>query len=169
MKRSIRYTAALAALLIAWLLWRGDRRPGPNPLPVDPVASGRESKITNRKAQIPAVDATDVAKDLNAPGGSVQADLRILAEILATFRSNFPREGNPIGNNAEITTALRGENRLHLVFIPAGHPALNAAGELCDRWGTPYFFHAASGTEMEIRSAGPDRSHHTADDIVLSP
>lgn len=170
MKRPIRYTAALAALLIVWLLWRGGRRPDANPLPAGSVASGPESKIEKSKTKIPPpFDATEAAKDLNAPGGNVQSDLRILAEILATFRSNFPRDGNPVGNNAEITATLRGDNRLHLVFVPAGHRALNAAGELCDRWGTPYFFHAASGTEMEIRSAGPDRRHHTADDIALSP
>ena len=44
---------------------------------------------------------------------------------------------------------------------------VNARGELVDNWDTPYFFHQLSRTEMEIRSAGPDRRMWTADDLVL--
>lgn len=110
-----------------------------------------------------------LAAALNAPGADIHADLRVVAEILDAFRSNFPREGNPVGDNAEITAALAGRNRLRLVLIPPGHPALNAAGELCDRWGTPFFFHAESATHMGIRSAGPDRRLWNEDDVVLDP
>ena len=42
-------------------------------------------------------------------------------------------------------------------------------GELCDRWGRPFFFHQLSGTKMEIRSAGPARQLWTDDDVVLTP
>lgn len=166
MKRPIRYAVTAAALVLAWLLWRNRSIDSDRPNPASP-ASAPQSKIENRKSKIPRVDATELVHDLNAPGGTANADLRIVADLLATYRSNFLRDGNPAGNNAEITSALRGENRLRLVFIPPNHPALNAAGELCDRWGTPYFFHAESGTRMEIRSAGPDRKHHTIDDVVL--
>jgi hypothetical protein len=41
---------------------------------------------------------------------------------------------------------------------------VNAAGELTDRWGTPFFFHQVSKAQMEVRSAGPDRRMWTADD-----
>ena len=44
---------------------------------------------------------------------------------------------------------------------------LNAAGELVDPWGTPYFFHQLSATEMEIHSAGPDKVMWTRDDLVI--
>ncbi len=169
MKRVLAFTAVLAALILGWFLWRS-RESDSSHLRADGAPSAFKSKIESPKSKIPPpVDATEVAKDLHAPGGTAKADLQIVADLLATYRSNFLREGNPVGNNAEITAALRGENRLRLVFIPDRHPALNAAGELCDRWGTPYFFHAASGTEMEIRSAGPDRKPHTADDLVLGP
>ena len=43
---------------------------------------------------------------------------------------------------------------------------VNADGELVDPWGTPYFFHQLSGTEMEIHSAGPDKKMWTDDDLV---
>ena len=85
-------------------------------------------------------------------------------------RTNLPRTGNPVGTNAEITAVLAGNNKLQLALIPADHPAINrSTGELLDRWGTPFFFHAESGSRMEIRSAGPDKKHHTADDEAFIP
>lgn len=76
--------------------------------------------------------------------------------------------GNPVGNNAEITAALNGDNPKGVKFLreDAGM-RVNGQGELVDAWGTPFFFHQLSGTETEIRSAGPDRKMYTADDLVL--
>jgi hypothetical protein len=73
---------------------------------------------------------------------------------------------NPVGTNAEIMQALMGDNKKAARFGPPEGVQLNATGELLDNWGTPYFFHQISGLEMEIRSAGPDRLMHTADDVV---
>jgi hypothetical protein len=109
-----------------------------------------------------------LADDLNSAGMDVHSDLRLINEIFIAYRGAV-RSGNPVGENAEITAALLGRNRLGFAFIPAGNPAVNARGELCDRWGTPYFFHQLSGEKMEIRSAGPDRKLWTADDQVLTP
>jgi hypothetical protein len=94
------------------------------------------------------------------------------AAALASLRTTF-REygqmfgGNPVGTNPEITRALNGDNPRHVNFLdkPDGN-RINAKGELVDPWGTPYFFHQLSGTEMEIHSAGPDRVMWTADDLV---
>lgn len=75
--------------------------------------------------------------------------------------------GNPIGTNPEITKALNGDNPKQVTFITEDSGLrINARGELVDYWGTPFFFHQLSGTEMEIRSAGPDRVMWTADDLV---
>jgi hypothetical protein len=75
--------------------------------------------------------------------------------------------GNPVGSNSEITKALNGENPRQVRFLTeASGLRINARGELVDYWGTPFFFHQLSGTEMEIRSAGPDRVMWTADDLV---
>jgi len=74
-----------------------------------------------------------------------------------------------LGENAEIAASLSGQNSLHLVLIPRNHLAINPAGELCDRWGTPFRFHALSGAQMEVRSAGPDKKFGTSDDATLSP
>ena len=110
-----------------------------------------------------------IADDLNAAGGTIRRDLEILNEVFATWQTNFPREGNPVGENAEITAALAGGNSVRFGFIPPGHPAINLRGELCDRWGTPFRFHQLSGAQMEIQSAGPDRKFGTPDDAEFSP
>lgn len=167
MKRPLQYAAVTAVLLLALLLWRVNKPTADHRGTGDPTPAA-QSKIENQKSRIPPVDATALADDLNTSAG-VAADLRLVAAILETYRSNYLREGNPVGNNAEITAVLRGGNPLRLVFIPEGHPALNPEGELCDRWGTPYFFHAESAARMEIRSAGPDRKQFTADDAILAP
>jgi hypothetical protein len=75
--------------------------------------------------------------------------------------------GNPVGTNEEITRALNGGNPKEAKFISeeAGL-RINGSGELVDWWGTPVFFHQLSGTEMEIRSAGPDKKMWTSDDLV---
>ena len=154
-----------------------------NPAPGPGAASGGRSApspTAERAAPAPAGAATDaaapydpaafpIAARLNAPGGSVAADLAVLQELFDTWRTNFPREGNPVGENADITAALLGTNRLELALVPRRHPALNAQGELQDRWGTAYRFHQLSGERMEITSAGPDRRFGTPDDATLTP
>ncbi len=75
--------------------------------------------------------------------------------------------GNPVGSNPEITKALNGGNPKEVKFLNAESGLrINGRGELVDYWGTPFFFHQLSGTEMEIRSAGPDEKLWTADDLV---
>ena len=103
------------------------------------------------------------------PAGLPIRDLEIVAGVIEVWQSNFPAQGNPVGENHEITAALTGRNTLKLELIPADHPAINRRGELCDRWTTPLFFHQLSGTRMELRSAGPDRDFYTADDLVWTP
>jgi hypothetical protein len=74
---------------------------------------------------------------------------------------------NPVGNNAEITAALTGKNPKQINFISAeAGLRMNAAGELLDAYGTPFFFHQLSGKVMEIHSAGEDRKMWTFDDLV---
>lgn len=115
------------------------------------------------------VGESSLADDLDAPNGTIQRDLAILEEVFTAWQTNFPRQGNPVGENAEITAALAGGNALRFAFISPRHSAINAAGELCDRWGTPFRFHQLSGTRMEIRSAGPDRKFGGVDDATFTP
>ena len=75
--------------------------------------------------------------------------------------------GNPVGTNPEITAELAGNNPKRINFIqPEAGMQINKSGELVDGWGTPLFFHQLSGTDTEVRSAGPDRKMWTPDDLV---
>ena len=74
---------------------------------------------------------------------------------------------NPIGTNSEIMKAVLGANIKQAKIGAPENQSLNGKGELVDRWGTPYFFHQVSKSEMEVRSAGPDRVLWTGDDREL--
>lgn len=91
-------------------------------------------------------------------------DLDKVTLMLRDFRTGMGE--NPVGTNAEIMKAVMGGNPKGARLGPPENQALNAAGELIDRWGTPIFFHQLSRSNMEIRSAGPDRELYTEDDIV---
>lgn len=164
-KRLLIIAAVLA--LFALVLWRIVPRPPAGP-PAAPRAVTSGPRAQNAKSAAPA-ERSPLANALNSPATDIHADLRLVSEIVTTFHTNFPRDGNPVGTNAEITAALTGDNRLRLSLIPPDHPAINPSGELCDRWGTPFFFHALSAHQMEIRSAGPDRKLWTGDDVVWTP
>jgi hypothetical protein len=157
--------AAVVALLAV--------RPGAGPREAPSVRANGAAAVAGRagasQAPVPTrEEASRLADGLNSPASGVRADLRLVDQIFVAYRSAL-RTGNPTGENAEITSALTGRNRLGFAFIAADNPAINARGELCDRWGTPYFFHQISGEKMEIRSAGPDRRLWTDDDVVLTP
>jgi hypothetical protein len=169
-------TVGLTVVAAAVLLWvvlgthparpRPAARPGAQAL----ATAARPGPSSGALAATPysGEEPSHLVDGLNAPGGDARADLRLIDQVFIAYRSAL-RTGNPIGENAEITAALKGRNKLGFAFIPADNPAINAKGELCDRWGTPYFFHQMSGQKMEIRSAGPDQKLWTADDVVLTP
>ena len=165
-----RGVAAVLLLVLTVLLWWQYKPAAPSAGSADrrtvrPDAAPRE----RGSLPTPRAERSTLADALNSPGTDIRADLRLVSSIIETFRTNFLQTGNPVGTNAEITAALTGRNQLKLELIPPDHPAINPQGELCDRWGTPFFFHAESATRMEIRSAGPDRKMWSDDDVVLSP
>ncbi|HTU03104.1 MAG TPA: hypothetical protein VMG58_14845 [Candidatus Sulfotelmatobacter sp.] len=164
---------ALALAVVLLLVVVGPKAGRRRPVAPPPEGRGPATPPGSRTGAgvAPAAGAEDcslLADGLNSPAGSVGSDLRLIDQIFVAYRSAL-RSGNPTGENAEITAALKGRNKLGFEFIPADNPAINPKGELCDRWGTPYFFHQLSGERMEIRSAGPDRKLWTADDEVLTP
>jgi hypothetical protein len=108
--------------------------------------------------------AAEIVRDLNAPSQPPERDLEIVGEVFACYRRIF-KQNPPGGLNAEIVAALLGANEKKLAVLQQNLPALNAKGEVVDRWGTPFYFHPALSTEMEILSAGPDRQLWTDDDI----
>ena len=101
--------------------------------------------------------------------GSGLTPQTVLENLRSAFRQYHLRFGaNPVGDNAEISASLNGRNARQAVFVnPDDGLRLNERGELVDNWGTPFFFHQLSGSEMEIYSAGPDRRMWSRDDLVL--
>ena len=109
--------------------------------------------------------ATSPAPQPIPPLAELRDEIDNVQFALRDFRSVLGE--NPVGNNAEITKALTGDNLKQVkIPIPQGS-SVNANGEMCDRWGTPYFFHQLSGKQMEIHSAGPDHQMGTSDDLVV--
>ncbi|MES2695840.1 MAG: hypothetical protein V4773_20365 [Verrucomicrobiota bacterium] len=192
MRRILPAFVFLLVLAIAWWIWPRGAQLIPAPAAAkktaDATSSGRgvvdEQRGPGGSTPQPASTAASAAAPLsqaaleenfpivaplNRPNSTVARDLDTVSNVLDAWRTNFPRDGNPVGENADITAVLTGENILGLALIPKTHPAINARGELCDRWGTPFRFHQLSGTRMEIRSAGPDRKFATGDDTVYNP
>jgi hypothetical protein len=118
--------------------------------PITPVIVGSRTFVP--KVPPPSTD----------PQGEVE--LGKVRTMLRDYRTLF-RE-NPVGTNADIMKAVMGENPKQARLGPPEGQTLSADGELLDQWGTPYFFHQLSGESMEVRSAGPDKTLWTSDDIV---
>jgi hypothetical protein len=167
----------VAAVLVGVALWwhradvastHPDRGPPSHAAASATTNPGPLTKEAREKLLRDSVEA-HLADDLNKPDGTIQADLALLASVFAAYRSIYAGRGNPVGDNREITDTLLGKNTRGIIFLQDRHRAIDASGELCDRWGTPFSFHAESGTKMEVRSAGPDRKMWTADDVFLMP
>ena len=165
--------ALLAILLVALLLWRpwevapvDEARPAPYgatpSAPPSPLPPGLPLPETE-----PAPAVAPPAEPKGLTPQEIQAVRDAIDNLEFVFR-DFANAlgGNPVGTNAEITAALRGDNLKQLKLdLPAGS-TVSPAGELCDPWGTPWFFHQLSRTKMEIRSAGKDQQLYTEDDFV---
>ncbi len=106
-----------------------------------------------------------MARRLNAADSTPESDLVVLSEMFEYYC--LGNDGQvPTGTNQEITQALIRKDCLGLSFIGSDHTSISLSGELVDRGGTPYYFHAQSAQLMEIRSAGPDQLLHTTDDLL---
>ncbi len=158
------FLALCVAIFLAALLWHRCQRVGP-PTPPSPVAPDTGS--FPGPAQ-PGVTTLPVAAELSAAlrqeSGTPEEELGAVGQLLYFYRQAFGE--NPVGDNADIVAALSGANAKETAWLPRDCPSV-VGGSLVDRWGTPYWFHAESAREMEIRSAGPDRELFTGDDLTL--
>jgi hypothetical protein len=139
----------------------------------NPVAPDTaKAAAPNAVLPMPAAASPSAARVLPGSVNEIPVAPEVVTEELSavdsTIRNYQAVHGeNPVGSNAEITSALLGNNPKQIKLeVPAGSQ-VNGEGELCDRWGTPYFFHQLSATEMEIRTAGPDRQMWTGDDSQM--
>jgi hypothetical protein len=189
MRRSLALLVGIAIAVILGLYLAHRETPQPaSQRPVEPqnaavsaapAAQNRTSVTTNAHLPTPpaALITPGTAAKLSAPpaGPGTPAELSTIPPETAV--ENMGRAihqygqmfgGNPVGTNPEFAKQLGGDNPKHIDFISAdAGMRLDSSGELIDPWGTPYFFHQISGSDTEVRSAGPDKIMYTADDIVV--
>ena len=107
-----------------------------------------------------------ILRGYGTPASTPENDLTLMAHLMDNFsllvKSATTR---PMSVNEDWAAAFRGLNPAHERFLPDQHVALNAQGQLVDRWQTPLFFHPLGNQRFEIRSAGPDKKMWTADDL----
>lgn len=138
--------------------------PTPDPEPIRPSAvlpQPRPVPLASAEERPSAPEIVDDASGLTP--------VTVVENMRAVFRQYQSRfRENPVGDNAEITRVLNGGNPAKAVFVQAEDGLRqNSRGELIDSWGTPFFFHQLARTQMEVRSAGPDRRMWTSDDLVM--
>jgi hypothetical protein len=184
MKKVLAFVALAIILVTVCLLLRQQSLAPLSPTTsTTPVTAPDTVGATNLPAQIAPDSATAVAIASNRavhatmstrgvmpapappPGPS---SLTVLDNVRVAIHSYNGRFGeNPVGDNAEITAALMGNNPKQVNFVtPESGLRLNEKGEMIDAWGTPFFFHQLSGQVTEIRSAGEDKILWTLDDQV---
>ena len=191
MRRSLALLVGIA-LVIVLAIFLSHRETVQPALPQTPPApannappSGNGSNATGNHApalpKVPTPPAALVvpgtAARLSTPPAGPAAPPEISAIPPETVVENMSRAirqygqmfgGNPVGTNPEFAKQLGGDNPKHINFISAdAGMRLDANGNLVDPWGTPYFFHQISGSDTEVRSAGPDKIMYTADDIIV--
>lgn len=167
MRRSLPIVVVILLLaLMAMVIWVSNRLDFPvKPPPAPPVKS--EIKPAPPAAPTAAESLLDGYADPSTPPIE---DLRKIHRVAMGYFSVIKDSSRfPIGGNEDLSAALRGENANREVFIPAGHPVFSKDGLLVDRWGSPVIFHPEAWRQLELRSAGPDRIPHNADDLILSP
>jgi hypothetical protein len=172
---------AIAATIVLWpsrlpVSPQSDPSGAPQPAPAPKLVDyGKPADIfysstSSTTIAAPEIDGANLqrASLLNSPDQSVQDDLQIIADFVQLLDKaglNYS-----VGDNADITAALTGTQyagqKGHV--FPRQHNAIRS-GQLVDRWGTPFWFHANGPQQLEIRSAGADRELFTTDDITRNP
>ncbi len=127
---------------------------------VRPLAAMEAASRLVRESAVPRTQEEHAVSEEEA-----REDVQTVVLLLEEYRRVFG--AMPLGElNEEIVRRLQGENPKGIAVLPRDHPSLSPAGELLDRWGTPYRFHPESAWLTTVRSAGPDREMWTADDLV---
>lgn len=164
LRSAIAWGAVLAVVLAACVGFVWSTRPRPVNAAAPAVSfetAVAEMRAANeaRPVKKPAAPMSD-AERTRALGRIARVD-----RLLRDYSRNVGEF--PVGTNADITRALRGNNLKKIVFVTPDEMPTNDRAELIDDWQTPYFFHQVSGHQMEIYSAGPDREMWTADDLKV--
>lgn len=157
--------------LATQMRWKWSKPSAPKPAPPEQVATNVVTAEISAPGRISAATAGELLgttilrgyADTNRPP---ESDLTLLARLMENSLLLLKSAANrPLSANEDWADLFRGKNGAHEEFLPAQHVALNAQGQLIDRWQSPLFFHALGGGRYEIRSAGPDKAMWTQDDL----
>jgi hypothetical protein len=175
----VKRTAAILLVVVLvlglgiWFLWQPSRNSHPQnsklaneTVATDVAVSAVTSSTTERAGQTAPLLGETILRDYASPNLPPENDLTLMSRLMENSLLLLKSAANrPLSANEDWAALFRGQNAVHEQLLPAQHVALNAQGQLVDRWGAPLFFHALGGGRYEIRSAGPDSKLWTTDDI----
>ncbi|MGY8639713.1 MAG: hypothetical protein ACKVJU_01320 [Verrucomicrobiales bacterium] len=158
--------AILFAVLFGTGWWLLEKKTVEKPIPEKPAIN---PDLPTAKDVSAATVSKRAFADYAAESKTTTDDLKIIDRLIRQFFLIAKDQSSrfPMGNNREITRVLAGHNPMSRAWIPADHPAIDERGELIDRWKNPLHFHALARGVFEIRSAGPDGTLFTEDDIKI--
>ncbi len=168
--RPLALASGLAAATLAVLFWllRSPPPPSPPPAPSPRLAETTPPPPPQLRPRRVATPETPLLaqEELLTLEGNAATDLSALADLTRAYLER-PADPSrpPIGFNEDLARALSDPENLGSSALPPDHPALRA-GQLIDRWGSPWQIHPLSSNLIQLRSAGPDRRLYTADDLV---
>ena len=166
--RHTRISIALLLIAVAIILgWRFTRKAPQSP---SPDTAGTTMSQPDPKPPSPPTAAEVLLEGYGNPSTPPIEDLRKIHRVVTGYFSlvKDPNK-NPIGGNADLAAALRGDNPNREVFVREGNRIFTSDGLLKDRWGSPLIVHPEAWRQLELRSAGPDKRPYTEDDLVLAP
>lgn len=176
--RSIVFVVVLVVVAFAitwWLTAPADLPFGPLPKtekqtqtasPTSPPSAGSGSLAPKPDPRAIDPEIRKLADRLSEQTQTPLNDLETVGEFIDLYRKSFSQL--PVGTNEDLTAILIGQNPKRGVLFPPDSPMI-IKGQLVDRWSTPYWLHPSSGASLEVRSAGPDKSLFTADDVFINP
>ena len=159
----------LCLTTIIWLFLRSSSKPkAPSVKDSDKPTSDIAitlSTAAKSSQPIPLLGET-ILREYADPKLPPENDLTLISRLMDNFTLLVKTAADrPMSANEDWAAAFRGMNPAHERFLPDQSIALNAQGQLVDRWGSPLFFHALGEKRFELRSAGPDKKLWTADDL----
>jgi hypothetical protein len=169
-KKVLLIGATIFVIVGFWLLSRYGRKVISES---EPVVTSRsitvtETPVASKRPQTPVkplvgeMILADYAKTNFPPENDLTLMSHLIDNSVLLLKSAANR---PLSANEDWADLLRGGNSAHERFLPDNHAALNSKGQLIDRWGSPLFFHALGNGRYDLRSAGPDKTMWTSDDI----
>jgi hypothetical protein len=165
-KRFAIISGVLALLAGLWVWPEPNRNDDPRPSPAGEGRGEEGVRSQSQAGQTNTLIGETILRDYAKASLPPEHDLDLMAQLMDNFLLLVKTAATrPLSANEDWAAELRGRNPAQERFLPDHQAALNADGQLVDRWGTPLFFHALGNGRFEVRSAGPDRKLWTADDI----